>query len=685
MIERNGGHKNSNQKNRNINNINPNHINNINTGLPITANGYTTTTATPNYQLSGIQPNYTYANQQNLNFDSSKISQDGFATPLDLQQAINDQQKYTNAYNQYQPSSTFTRPENNSSKLENLRDFSQFGVRENFTNNKPEMFMLDMTNKHNTIYDNLNENLMKETIQEVRLNIDSYDRDVAIYPNPFDYVVKLGPVVNSGINPTVVSRNNMKQELRNNLKSDKKKFSRHFNPGNMNNQNNPLISKIINEENNIKNGSSIEITADAFLFDSPELIVDYTNNLKKINNPYLVRNFDNVKFIRLDCGILPKFNGVRINPDWNYCRQQKHTKKFIRDDYDRMKDYTILNYRYIPDDTADYTLSTDRFVQIFIKEIRNNYNLGTNPITDKSFVLVYDKSLGVLYWRGLPYSAVQTYKDSLLGEINELSIQFYDSWGNPLNIDYSKISYEQEQILNTDLIKPDLLFVENYIKNEKAKKWIIEKLTEILKCFIIINYDIECKIPFYNTLLLNPNESNSSDSSNNSIPLAELIKKQTSSSNSSNSSNSSSSSSSDCNLECFNNDCSNVSTIVINQQIFKIDNIYKELNSFVSPNSPSGFVPVKKMTKNGKIVNVTIDQYISNVIWFDFIPDKTEYINYNIESFVNNYKNFGFNILDKLKNELINLPANKLFQNYLTFVMGIYTNELSTKVDYTNS
>ncbi len=684
MIERNGGIKNSNRSNSsNINTNVNNNINNINPGLPITANGFYTTTSTPNYQLSGIQPNYTYANQQNLNFDTSKISRDGFSTQADLQKAVIDQQNYVNAYNQFQPSSTFNRPEFNSAKNENLRDFSQFNVRENFTENKPLMTMLDTTYKHNTIYDNLNDNLMKETIQEVRLNIDSYDRDVAIYPNPFDYVVKLGPIVNSGINPTVVSKRSLKEELRNNLKIDKKKFSRSFNPGN---PNNPLISKTITELDNIDKGSSIEITADAFLFDSPELIVDYTNNLKQTNNPYLVRNFDNVKFIRLDCGILPKFNGVRINPDWSFCRHQSHIKKFIRDDYDRLKDYTILNYRYIPDDTADYALTTDRFVQIFIKEIRNNYNLGTNPITDKSFVLVFDKSLGILYWRGVPYSAVQTYKDSLLGEINELSIQFYDSWGNPLSIDYSKIAYEQNQILDTDLIKPDLLFIEKYIGNEKATKWIIEKLTEILKCFIIINYDIVCKIPFYNPLLLDENDTSITD-------LSKLLKNSalnnySSGSNvsgSSSSTSNTSNSSSDCDFSCFNDKCENVSKVVLNQQIFNIQNIYKELNSFVSPTSQSGFIPAKKLTKSGKIVNVTIDQYIANVFWFDFIPAKKEYIDYNINSFVNNYKNFGFNILDKLKNELINLPANKLFQNYLTFVMGVYTNELSTKVDYTNS
>ena len=185
--------------------------------LPISSNGYNTTTSTPNYQLSGIQPNYNSAGAQNLNFNSSGISRDGFATPADLTKAVQD--TYINKYNEFQPNSTFLNSENNSGKLENLRDFSQFNVKDNFTDNKPLLYMLDSKNKHNTIYDNLNEDLMKETIEEYRINIDSYNRDISIYPNPFDYKVILGPVVNSGINATVAQKPNLKQELKDNLKN----------------------------------------------------------------------------------------------------------------------------------------------------------------------------------------------------------------------------------------------------------------------------------------------------------------------------------------------------------------------------------------------------------------------------------------------------------------------------------
>lgn len=667
---------------RKLNQNNTNTRNNPN-NLPVSSNGYNTTISTPNYQLSGIQPNYTYDGAQNLNFNSSGISADGFANQAELSKAVQDQQNYINNYNQFQPNSTFNRFENNSSKLENLRDFSQFNVKENFTDNKPILYMLDSKNKHNTIYDNLNEELMKESIDEFRLNIDSYNRDFSIYPNPFDYKVILGPVVNSGINPTVVKKPSIKEEFKENLKNNKKNA-------------NKKITNLTNLSNlqDFKMDNSIEITANSFIFDSPELIVDYTNNLKNSYNPYINRNFDNIKFIRLDTGILPRFNAVRINRDWDFCKKINTNRIYIKDDYERLKDQIITNYRYIPDDTAEYALQTDRFVQIDIKEIRSNKNFGTNPVLDKSFVLIYDKSLGILYWRGLPFSAVKTYKDSLLGEINSLTIKFYDSWGNPLTLNYSAIAYEQNQILDTDIIDPNLLMISEYLKNQKTIKWIIEKFNEILKCFIIINFNIKCLIPFYSQLYLKTDESLSenkisipSHTSNSSfkkkIDHNYNIDKFDNSEDIEYNNEIFSSQESD-NI-CYNKSCKNACKFVFNQNIFKINDIYKELNTFVSPNSPNGFVPVKKITSTGKIVNVSIDQYINNVFWYDSNPDELEYIKYNLESFSNNYVEFGFNILDQLKIELINLPANKFFQNYLTFVMGRYTNELNTKVDYNNS
>ena len=49
---------------------------------------------------------------------------------------------------------------------------------------------------------------------------------------------------------------------------------------------------------------------------------------------------------------------------------------------------------------------------------------------------------------------------------------------------------------------------------------------------------------------------------------------------------------------------------------------------------------------------------------------------------LNNYLNYGYNILNLLQNEINKLPLHKYLQNHLMFVIGIYSNELNTKINY---
>jgi hypothetical protein len=175
--------------------------------------------------------------------------------------------------------------------MQNQSDYSQFNVNSAFQSNKPIMNMPSDKNSHNTLYDNLNENIKKEAITEIRLNIDSMDRDTKIYSDPFKYTVTFGPVVNSGVDTTI-----LRSELKNDLKQELKK---------MNKQRNPL---------NKQKASEADFSDDLLIYSTnPNIIVNYDNKLKRIYNPYIVRDFRNVKFIRLDNVVLPRFNKVIIN------------------------------------------------------------------------------------------------------------------------------------------------------------------------------------------------------------------------------------------------------------------------------------------------------------------------------------------------------------------------------------
>ena len=589
-------------------------------------------------QISGIEPNYVYNGVQNLPFDQSSISSSGYATRDGLTKAVEQQQQYVNNYNNFKPLSTFDNIETNSSNLENLKNFSQFNIEKGFVSNQPIQFMPDTINKHETLYDNLNNDLLKESVKEYRLNIDSSDRDIKIYPDPFNYVVFLGPVTNSGINASV-SRTNIKDELKN------------LNKKNRNNKNysNKLDQIEQYKQDIFDDSKDVSDSKKIFIFDNPNAIKDYTVNLERSFNPYIIRNFINVSYVKLDCAVVPKYNSICINSSWDFCRQKHHKKTFFKDEYDRVKDYIILNNRYIPDDKNEYNPLGDRFIQIYIKELQSIRNFGTNSITDKSFLLIYDKTLGALYLKLVPYSATKTYKDSLLGNLNRLSIQFYNSWGEPLTINTKAIDCEKNQILNTKIIDPEKYDICDSIKSNGNIELFIKNFNEIIKCFIIINYDIDFFIPFYTpTPTPTPTSTSTFDKNTNNIK--------------------------------FHDDCLDNLYINTNDKVFNIKNLYSELSSFVSSN---GFNEKIKISKTNKKVKLSVDEYLNNVIWFDFNPDYIEQIYNNIKSLDYNYRSFGFEILDKLKTELVNIPTNKNFQNFLTFLVGVWEDELNTKIDYT--
>lgn len=593
-------------------------------------------------QISGVEPNYSYNGIQGLPFDQSSIASSGYNSQAQLANAVRDQQQYVNNYNNYKPTSTFDMGETNSAHLENLTNFSRYNIGDGFKPNQPIQQMLNTTNKHETLYDNLNENLLKESAKEYRLNIDSSDRNVVLYPDPFNYVVHLGPVTNSGINASV-SRTNVKNELKGMGK--KNKIIKSKNHGYTDNSN-YIDTQLETRENNM-----VEEEDKIFMFDNPEAIKQYTINLEKSSNPYIIRDFVNVSYVRLDCAVVPKYNTISINRCWDFCRSKHHKKTYFRDEYDRIKDSIILNDRYIPDDTNEYNPLGDRFVQIYIKELQSIRNFGTNATTDKSFLLVYDKTLGALYLKLIPYSATKTYKESLLGNLTKLSIQFYNSWGEPLTINTKPIDYEKNQLEKTAIIDPLKYNANNLIQTSFSNiKSVIDGINEIIKCFVMINHDIELVIPFYTP----ENYAHDPKIKFHGVEIK------------------------------FHDECFENLPFQLNTQIFKITDLYVELDSFIHPYSPNGFEQKVKTTKNDKKVKLTIDEFLNNVIWFNFDENYSNKIINNIESFDHNYRNFGFAILDKLKTELVNIPTNKNFQNFLTFLVGVWENELNTKIDYTN-
>jgi hypothetical protein len=535
------------------------------------------------------------------------------------------------------------------------------------TNATPILKKTDFSYKNNTIVENLSDTLNRETIIEYRLNIDSGDRDVDIYPDPFQYVVTFGPVVNSNIT-SVIQRDELKTNLRN--------------QNSYNNRNKNRNQKVVDSFEDNELLYSLE----------NDLLVNYDNTLKKIFNPYITRDFINVKFIRLDNIVLPRYNALKINYDWKYTTKKNNCVKYIKDDYERLIDCSISYERYIPDPNICLTLLTDRFIMVSIKEIRNNQNLATNIINTNSFTVFPDKPTGLMYWRGNPYYAVRIYDDSLLGNITKLSFEFYGSDGTQIKLDTSQVSYEISFINSVNLINPNntLMILNDYhhdhhphdhhdhhghhhhhdhqCRNQKIR-FILDKITQIIKCIIIINFDIKDKIKFYSDV---PSNKDCDCSSNKDCEC---------------SSNKDCDCSSNKDCECSSNkDCYKEKELKYNDCTFVLGDMFCEFNEFVTTN---GFINVCKKTQDGKKVSVSVDQYIYNVLWYISINDACNE-NYeincnaynNLKIILERYKEYVFAILDKLKKEIANLPLNKYFQNHSLFTMGVYEQKLNTKINY---
>ena len=82
------------------------------------------------------------------------------------------------------PFGEFNSISTNSMANQNINNFNTA-----FRSNGPVIEKQDYRNRNNLIHNNINENLLVEQIIEYTLNIDSMDRSLTAYPNPFNFSV----------------------------------------------------------------------------------------------------------------------------------------------------------------------------------------------------------------------------------------------------------------------------------------------------------------------------------------------------------------------------------------------------------------------------------------------------------------------------------------------------------------
>jgi hypothetical protein len=211
-------------------------------------------------------------------------------------------------------------------------------------NIQPIIEKIDYTNKNNLIHNNIGSNVLDEHVIEYRVMIDSIDRDIKTYPNPFSYVVKFNPASSS---------------------------------------------------------TGLDSSGNFVRYDGSPY-------------PHIGKQFNNVKYIKLENVILPQYSNIKYKDG-----------EFVHD--------------------PNSIIVTNMYNSLVIEELSNERIYTTSQTNPNPFALIIpDKIIGTTFYSGTPYYGSKIYKNSLLGNITQLHIQFTDCNGVPLKVD-NLYSYDDMQ------------------------------------------------------------------------------------------------------------------------------------------------------------------------------------------------------------------------------------------------
>jgi len=228
-----------------------------------------------------------------------------------------------------------------------------------FNPNAPIIETMDYRNYNQLLHNNVGESVFSESIVEYKINIDSLDRDLISYRDPFAFTVIFDP-------PSTQT----------------------------------MLTPVKNYDKACNKGPRLEKSV---MHGPPK--------------PHILKEFKNVKFIRLDSIVLPIFSKTTIKDG-----------EVIFDPDSRLIDdrYIILRIRELDDDKSTLVYDTgDDSARCCANGIVQTY--------PKPFGIIYpDKIIGRFYYRGCFDYAMKTYKSSTLGNISKLTIELFDSCGEPI-------------------------------------------------------------------------------------------------------------------------------------------------------------------------------------------------------------------------------------------------------------
>lgn len=210
----------------------------------------------------------------------------------------------------------------------------------------PQSILLPKKNKqyqNDTLHDNFrSDEFYNDKITEYIVHVDSGDRDISAFPNPFKYTVSLNKPSRVTYRSTDI----------------------HGNP----------ISEV----------------------------------MEGAPNPIINKDFSNIKYIKLDRIMLPKYKVLKedVNGDWTSF------------------------------ETSDFSNSIfhDRYVILKINQFSNNKVYGTNTNLDSSFGIIYPElDIGNNFFFGNTSNCKNVYRDNQLLSLDSFTVELLDSNGDLLN------------------------------------------------------------------------------------------------------------------------------------------------------------------------------------------------------------------------------------------------------------
>ncbi|AYV81706.1 MAG: hypothetical protein Harvfovirus54_3 [Harvfovirus sp.] len=287
--------------------------------------------------------------------------------------------------------------------MKNAYDLNESYKQQTQMINKP-----NFTNKNNVIHNNLNDNLFVENIVDYHINIDSDDRKLDAYPDPFHYVVTFKSLGRSTYH---TKYKGFKVECGEVPETPAPVIMRSFKNVKYATLDHVILSRYnvnrysIEQRINICNGQVILNTIS---------IDKHCHKFERDNECFICR------FGKSDC----------CCSKWNVC-QSCFINRAPGGCICKLVDicHTCENFY------CRCMINEHKFLILKIKELKNNHIYSTNTGTsDNTFVLLQDKFIGNYQTVWLSRNGTCTFPSSLLQNIERLTIEFCDNRGERIKM-----------------------------------------------------------------------------------------------------------------------------------------------------------------------------------------------------------------------------------------------------------